>query len=358
MGWLSDGMTASEASTLRGTIVQNVKKGISPQSVAEMREMKAATDRAEQNRIDAENRAKFTFGEAAEHFLEWSKANKKSYCDDRNRYRKHLEPRLKNIPIRDISPFHLEKLKSALKKEGLAPATIRQCLQLIRGTFNKTRSWGQHDSEFPAIEFPKVSNHRVAFLKPEQADELLTAIKSRSIRLWCQCVLGLYAGLRFGEIAGIELQDIDPEAGIIHIRDPKGGVDRVAYITEPIEKMLAEWWTFSEKKPGLVFPTQSGGRQVNVSATFDRTLKELKMNVGITDSRQKIVFHTLRHTFASWLVMGGESLQTVKELMGHRDIQTTMRYSHLAPDIKRQAADNLVSTLKIKKTNSDLRVVG
>jgi integrase len=201
-----------------------------------------------------------------------------------------------------------------------------------------------HDCDFPTVKFPKVSNHRVAFLMPEQADELLKAVKARSIRLWCQCVLGLYAGLRFGEIAGLELQDIDFEGGVIHIRDAKGE-DRVAYITGPIEQMFAEWWTFADKKPGLLFPTDKKGRQVNVSSTFAKVLKALGINDGITDPRQKIVFHSLRHSFASWLVMGGENLYTVMALMGHRDISTTMKYAHLAPDIKRDAVDNLVKTL-------------
>ncbi len=344
LGWLSDGMTALEASNLRGQILQNVKKGIRPQSVGEMRAMDAERKAAEDEQAEAEQREAFTFGEAAALFLKWSENNKKSYYDDKNRYENHLERRFNNIPIREMSPFHLEKLKSSLKKKGLAPATIRQCLQLIRAIFNRTKTWGAHDCDFPKVDFPKVSNQRVAFLTPEQADELLKAVKARSIRLWCQCVLGLYAGLRFGEIAGLELSDIDDEAGTLHIRDGKGGT-RHAYITEPIQAMFAEWWTVADKKPGLIFPTRTGGRQVIVSSVFFRTLKKLKINDGVTDARQKIVFHSLRHSFASWLVMGGESLQTVMELMGHKDIATTMRYSHLAPDIKRDAVRNLVATL-------------
>jgi site-specific recombinase XerD len=140
--------------------------------------------------------------------------------------------------------------------------------------------------------------------------------------------------------------------------------------------MFDEWWTVADKKPGLLFPAWPGGRkqvkgekkrelkpstiekrgkpQTRVSPVFNRTVDELKLNEGITDRRQKIVFHSLRHSFASWLVMGGESLQTVKELMGHADIQTTMRYAHLAPDIKRTAAHKLVETLN---PGSDAKVI-
>jgi len=367
LGWLSDGMTAGEAATIRGEIVQNIKKGVAPQSLKEKREMEAAVKRAEEDRAEAERQAAVTFGEMADLFLEWSENNKKSYRDDKNRYEKHLEPRFKDTPIKDLSPFDLERLKASLKKKKLSPGTITQCLQLTRAIFRKTKGWGHHASDFPKVDFPKVSNRRVAFLTQDQAGALLDAVKKKSTQLWCQCVLSLYAGLRFKEIASLELSDLDFEASTIHVRDSKGGT-RHAYITEPIKAMFEEWWTVADKKPGLIFPAWPGGRkpteekkkrklkpstiqkrgtiQTRVSPVFARTVDELKLNDGITDHRQKVVFHTLRHTFASWLVMGGESLQTVQELMGHKDISTTMRYSHLAPDIKRNAVKKLVETLE------------
>jgi site-specific recombinase XerD len=55
-------------------------------------------------------------------------------------------------------------------------------------------------------------------------------------------------------------------------------------------------------------------------------------NEGVEDTRQRVYFHTLRHTFASWLVQRGVDLYKVKELMGHEDIKMTMRYAHLAPE--------------------------
>jgi site-specific recombinase XerD len=67
----------------------------------------------------------------------------------------------------------------------------------------------------------------------------------------------------------------------------------------------------------------------------------LGFNDGVEDTRYRVVFHTLRHTFGSWLAIRGESLQTIKELMGHRRISQTQRYAHLSPDMKRQAVEGL-----------------
>jgi integrase len=91
----------------------------------------------------------------------------------------------------------------------------------------------------------------------------------------------------------------------------------------------------------LVFPSRDGDRFKKLSHSFYKTIKDLGWNDGIEDKRQRVVFHTLRHTFASWLAMQGESLLTIKELMGHKTVEMTLRYSHLIPDQKRAAVDKL-----------------
>ncbi len=71
--------------------------------------------------------------------------------------------------------------------------------------------------------------------------------------------------------------------------------------------------------------------------------KEIGFNKGITDNRQKVSFHTLRHTFASWLAIQGTSLYEIKELMGHKSITMTERYAHLMPDVKLKAVNKLAN---------------
>jgi integrase len=82
-----------------------------------------------------------------------------------------------------------------------------------------------------------------------------------------------------------------------------------------------------------VFPGKTGHSLVDIRKRFHRALQE----AGI----EGFVFHDLRHTFASHLVMAGVDLMTVKEFLGHKDIKMTLRYSHLVPDYKRSAIDRL-----------------
>lgn len=89
--------------------------------------------------------------------------------------------------------------------------------------------------------------------------------------------------------------------------------------------------------PGeLVFVSRTGKRITAISDTFQRSVDALGLNDGVTDSRKRVWFHTLRHTFASWLAQSGEfTLQEIQEYMRHDRIEMTERYAHLIPGQKK-----------------------
>jgi integrase len=140
--------------------------------------------------------------------------------------------------------------------------------------------------------------------------------------------------------------------GTISIVDPKNKINRHAFMTEEV-KVMFKGRTKGQAKSELVFPAVNGKRRRWVPDTFARTIDALGLNdtgefmvnengkmvpVKIIDARQRVVFHSLRHSYASWLVMDGVPLYTVAELMGHSDLEMTRRYSHLAPDTLRKSA--------------------
>ncbi len=148
-------------------------------------------------------------------------------------------------------------------------------------------------------------------------------------------LVALHCGLRAGEIFNLKGQDLDFDNHLIHIADPKNRHPRKAYMTEDVKTMLHRRHPTSAGV--TVFNARDGGSIKNVSRTFARITDKIGLNNGIDDSRYKVVFHTLKHTFASWLALNGETIQTIAELLGHRTLAMTQRYSHLAADHKKRA---------------------
>jgi integrase len=343
VGWSSNGVSAVYASRIRGELIQNIRIGEHPQTLKEKREMEQAHSEAEIVRQEAEDLNRLTFDEVARKYIVWSRRNKKSWKDDLIRYSKHLRPILSELTLKEITARHLDELKNKLTDKELAPATIKHCLALVRQIFNKARAWNLYDGKNPVEGFklPKLNNRRVRFLSHEEADMLLKEIRVRSPMLHDQALLSIYTGMRFGEIATLRWNDIDFENGIIHILSPKGGESRQVYITDEIKAMLEERKRQAgDDASNLVFPDRNGKIQNSVSDTFDRVINDLGWNEN-TPQLQRVVFHSLRHSFASWLAIQGTPLYTIKELMGHKSIVMTERYAHLIPDQKIEAVKSL-----------------
>ncbi len=347
LGWASNGMNAQKGNRIRSEIVQNIKEGKGFQSLREKRQIEIDQRRAEEKAKLLREKEKITFGKAATEYLKWSEANKKSYKSDLSRYNNHLIF-MDDISMKDISPLMLEKLKRDLKRKELLPTTVHQVLTLIRSIFRKSVTWGLYEGQIPteSIKFPKLDNKRLRFLTHNEADRLLEALKEKSQQVYNQSLLALFCGLRFSEIANLTWADIDLPNEIIQIRDAKGG-SRQSYMTEPIKEMLNSFQDSKKHRHNdLIFPDKKRKRQAHISRSFWKTVKELGFNKGITDKRYNVSFHTLRHSFASWLAIQGTSLYEIKELLGHKSIEMTERYAHLIPSVKQKAVNRLAETYK------------
>ena len=354
VGWSSQGINAGVAAKLRGELVQNIRTGKRPQSLQEKREMEAQAQKERELQEALRKKDSITFEELADQYIAWAKNNKKSWRDDEMRSQKHLLPDLGNLLLRDISPLHLEQLKNKLFKKNLAPATVKHCLVLTRQMFNKAILWNLFNGENPIqkVNLPKLNNKRLRFLTYEEAWTLLEELKKRSIDVYHQAFISLHTGMRFGEIAHLTWNDIDLEKKYLNIRHSKTNESRSVYLSSEVTAI------FNGRKTNLstelVFPSSKNTVQTGVSSTFDRTIKDLGWNNNINDASQKVVFHTLRHTFASWLAIQGTPLFTIKELMGHKTIAMTERYAHLIPDHKREAILDLAKNFQNKRLSAGL----
>ena len=200
--------------------------------------------------------------------------------------------------------------------------------------------WGYlRDNPCKPIKKLKVRDSKaVRFLTKEECQRLLDAC---SPDLYPVYFTFLNTGMRKAELENLEWADIDLERRRIRIRrkenwQPKTG-ERDIPINSQLHALLTELHQANQcgLKSNWVFPDRTGGQ---IKIKLREKLIQIAKKAGI-ENLTKV--HTLRHTFASHLVMSGVDLPTVKKLMGHSDIQTTMIYAHLAPDHLAEAVDKL-----------------
>jgi len=289
-------------------------------------------------------------------YLPYAQSNKISWVKEEMLFRLWIKPVIGNKCLKDISQFDIERLKKKMNEADKAPKTINYAIDVIRMAFNMAIKWNiaKNNPAF-GIKRPKKDNRRMRFLSPEEAQSLLNECKRRSQQLYELAFLSLHTGMRFGEIANLIWQDIDFENELIRIKDPKNTTNRIAYMTPEIKAMLK---AKRQGKPNeLVFKDRNGGRIQTISKAFNEAIKALGLNDGVEDRRDKVIFHTLRHTFASWLAIQGTPIYTIKELLGHKSLVMTERYSHLLPGVQREAVKGVEKMFKGFEEKSEDKII-
>ena len=352
VGWSSEGITADSAYALRSTIRKNAKEGTGPASFSGIKD--DAHERREADRLarEEDERRNVPFGVFFDaEYMPAAELYKKSgsIVAEKHLYKLWIKPVLVEVPLIDIKTGHLESIMGAMLKAGKSPATVKYAMAVVSQVWNHARDKGLVDKESPTrrIKKPKVDNKRVRFLTEAEADTLLTALMERSPTVHDIAALGIFCGARAREIYSLRWGDIDHKAGTVFLRQTKNGRSRHVYITKEIRDILERRYE-NQGRNELVFPSTKGTEITRIYNTFDIVVAELGFNEGVTDSRQKVVFHTTRHTFASWLVQRGVPIYTVAKLTGHSELRMVERYAHLAPDGVKEAAMLLEGALTKK----------
>ena len=215
---------------------------------------------------------------------------------------------------------------------GMAPASIKYAMAVESQVWTMAQrdELVQNASPTKRITLPKKDNKIQRYLTKKESSTLLKKLQEKSKVSHDMSIIALDCGLRFGEIAKLTWQDCDFKAERLFLRDPKAAKNRFAFMTPRVKALLASICP-GESASGLIFQTKAGTQFDRIPKPF-REVADKLFNENVKDERLRVCFHTLRHTFASWLVEGGTSLYAVKELMGHSDFDMTQRYSHLSPE--------------------------
>ena len=277
----------------------------------------------------AEDR-RMNFDQLSAEYLKFSKANKRPQVYRRDQIIiRNLSKCFRGLGIIDISAHDLEQYK-AKRINDVSPSTVNRELTCIKHMFNKAVEWRflKHNQLLTVKRF-KEPPGRIRYLTEPEIEKLLSECVAY---LKPVVMVALYTGMRKSEILNLTWADVDLQNRVITIRKSKNNESRTLPFHETVYKALSKLQNGSRN--GQAVFTYRDGKPLG---GFRRSFETAVRKAGIEDFK----FHDLRHTFASRLVMAGVNIRTVQQLMGHKDIRMTMRYSHLSDDHLKEAVKKL-----------------
>ena len=179
----------------------------------------------------------------------------------------------------------------------------------------------QRRDAVPLLPSGKKPKALPAVLSREGVVRLLEALPDPVYRLILQTASA--AGLRVSEVIRLQVPDIDSSRMLLWVRQGKGHKDRCVPLSQRLLEALRAYW--QQYRPATwLFPgrTPVGHRSIGA---VQRACHRAVLGCGFP---QKVSMHTLRHSYATQLLEAGTDLLTIQRLLGHRDLQTTARYTH------------------------------
>lgn len=239
------------------------------------------------------------------------------------------------------------------KNAGLGDAARARKVSSLKSFFKYLTSKAMLLDENPAaeLEYPKLAKKLPRYLSADESEELLDNVAGRDPeRDYLIITLFLNCGLRVSELVGIDLGDIKDETLTV---TGKGNKQRVVYLNRACRDAIAEYLPRRAKYavPGENALFLSERKRRIAAITVKKLIKKHIEAAGL-DS-EKYSAHKLRHTAATLMYQNGVDVLTLKEILGHEQLNTTQIYTHLAPSKLKLAADaNPLSKQRRRKTDS------
>ena len=228
----------------------------------------------------------------------------------------------------------LKTSKGKYTKKQIADKSINNILNLLKTIIKYGFKNDLLKNDFSKyIKLLDIDNARERFLTKEEI-EILYKNSINDETLYLLFKLALNTGGRLTSLLNISKKDIDFSHNLLTLKDFKNNSTYKAFLTKDLKEIL-EIRTSNLKISDQLFPSNPERRLRSI-------LNEL-FNDGIDgdDRKNKVVFHTLRHTFASHLAINGTPIFTIQKLMNHKDIRMTLRYAKLNPESGRNAVEGL-----------------
>ena len=271
---------------------------------------------------------------AEERYMPFVKGYKKSWDSDDSYLRNHVLPRFGSHHLDQVSQQEVVEFHHAMRAKGYALATCNRMLVLLRYMFNLAKKWKLPGADFnPTIGVPmyEANNARERYLTAEETQRLKVAlVRSDNTQLQYIVPLLLMTGARKRELLEAQWEHFDLERRSWRIPMSKSGKARYVPLSTTVLEVLAQLprWPGC---PYLVPNPKTREPYVSIFSSWNTARK----HAGLPEVRM----HDLRHSMASNMVNSGRSIYEVAKVLGHTQLKTSQRYSHLSQETLIAAVD-------------------
>lgn len=271
-------------------------------------------------------KAKYTIDDLASLWLDTKKTNK-SYEGEVQRYNATLKKLIGSKIAEHTKKQDIINLQATLMDIEYAPSTIQHFITMVYGIFKFAidEKLVKIDNPCENLNYIRFNNVRERYLTSEEIRQLIDAV-SHELELRLFVEIALCTGARLGSIMEMKKNDFNFANESIKINNFKSNDKYTGYLSESCLTIL-KFHCRTLKQGDKLFSKAKSYFSYKIRGIMSELFNE-----GITDNYQKVVIHTLRHTFASHLAINGCPIYTIKELMNHKSIEMTERYAKLAPN--------------------------
>lgn len=229
--------------------------------------------------------------------------------------------------VEDLRNFQLH-----LVDAGTSPITLNATLTGLKFFFDITLGRGELMARMQPVKLPRTVP---VVLSMQEAASLIAA--ARNIKHQAALSVAYGAGLRASEVCRLKVGDVDSERMALRVEQGKGAKDRYAMLSPVVLQRLRAWWRIGHAQ-GKIFPNGwlfpgLDPMEPLTARQLNRAVHDAAAAAGIT---KRVTTHTLRHSFATHLLERKVDIRVIQVLLGHKKLETTSIYAHVATDLLRE----------------------
>jgi len=263
----------------------------------------------------------------------FSKRTQQSYIGAVNQLARYYDCSPANLKLEQLQDYFLY----LVKQRNLSPASCRLYLNAIRFLYLQVLGWGLFDV---TIHTPKRAQKIPELLSQAEVARILGACPNK--KHWMMLTTCYACGLRVSELVALQVKHIDSDRHVLRIEQAKGAKDRQVILSDHLIRLLREYWQQYRPESSLFYGYD---HQSSLSITSaQKAFNASKHRAGINKIGG---IHSLRHAYATHQLEAGMPVHQLQRMLGHSNLQSTLRYVHWVPQLQPGHGTDLLQGLEV-----------